>query len=96
MRETTKAVAVPHSRVLSGLNGNLRFWCSEYTRRDFEAEYFTSFSPVSVLDIRELWVGQSGNSARDYWRQAVDQVLGAFRVSTKVEDLSIVCCFSQL
>ena len=94
MREITKAIAVLYPRILSGLNGN-GFWRSGYTRRNFGEEYFTSFSPVSVLDTRGLLAGQRGNSARGYWRQAVGQVLGAFRVSTKVEDLSIVCCKTE-
>ena len=53
-RGITKAVAMPNLCVLSGPDVNLRFWCFEGTRRKFDAEFFTSFSPISTLRIREL------------------------------------------
>ena len=94
-REITKAVAMRNWCILSGPNGNLRFCCFEGTREDFNAEYFTSFSPISVLDIRELWVGQRGDRTWGVWEQTSDGVLGAFTVLTKVEDLIIVRCKTE-
>ena len=94
-RGVTKAVAMPNACVLSGPNGNLRFWCFEGgARGDFDAEYFTSFSPISVSEIRELWVGQSTMSIfwPKPWEQSVTGICGAFGVLTKVEDLTIVGC----
>ena len=96
MRGITKAVAMPNSCVLSGPGGNLRLRCSEGTRDNFDAEFFTSFSPISVLEIRELWVGQWASSYSDPparpWEQTAAGVRSAFKVLTKVEDLNIVNC----
>ena len=87
---------MPESCILSGPNGNLRLRCSAGTRRDFNAEYFTSFSPISVLDIRELWFGRSTKTYFDNdtkpLRQTCARVRGAFEVLTKVEDLTIIRC----
>ena len=99
----TKAVAMPNSCVLSGPNGNLRFRWFDGTRTNFDAEFFTSFSPISILQITELWVGQKTESCpRDYprdkstpWKQAVPGVRGAFEVLTKVECLTIVSCETE-
>ena len=93
-RGITKAVAMPISCILSGPGGNLRFWCFKGTREDFDAEFFTSFSPISVSEIRELWVGQRTNSYSSPrpWKQTVAGVRGAFGVLAKVEDLTIVSC----
>lgn len=90
-REITKAAAMPNSCILSGPNGNLRFWSFDLTRGRFDAWYFTSFSPIFVLEIRELWVGQNG-ATRAPWNQTVAGARGAFGVLTKVEDLTIVSC----
>ena len=93
-RGITKAVAMPISCILSGPGGNLRFWCFRGTRENFDAEFFTSFSPISVSEIRELWVGhrdRSSTSPRP-WEQTPAGVRGAFGVLTKVEDLTIVNC----
>ena len=95
MTGITKAVAMPNSCILSGPNGDLRVWCIDRTRGDFDAEYFCSFSPIPVLDTRELWVGQRGDSTRGPWRQTADGVFGAFKVLSKVEDLTIVSCETE-
>ena len=96
MRGITKAVAMPNSCVLSGPGGNLRLWCFNGTRGDFDAEFFTSFSPISVLEIRELWVGQwasyYSNSPKQPWKQTAAGVRSAFKVLAKVENLTIVNC----
>ena len=94
-RGITKGIAVPYSCILSGPNGNLRFWFFDEIREDFTAEYFTSLSPISVLDIRELWVGQRGDTAGRPWEQTAERVLGAFKALTKVEDLAIVRCETE-
>ena len=94
MRGITKAVAMPNSCIFSGPNGNLRFWCFG-DRGNFNAEFFTSFSPISVSQIRELWVGrgtESLYSANQPWIPTTAGVRGAFEVLTKVEDLTIVSC----
>ena len=98
-RGITKAVAMPNSCVLSGPNGTLRFWCFEGARTNFDAGFFTSFSPISVLQITELWAGQRtqfyfGNKSRP-WKQTATRVRGAFEVLTKVEDLTIVSCETE-
>ena len=90
---------MPGSSFLSGPNGTLRFWCFEGTRRNFDAEFLTSFSPISVLQITELWVGQRtesyfGSKSRP-WKQTTTGVRGAFEVLTKVEDLTIVSCETE-
>jgi hypothetical protein len=96
MRGITKAVATPNSCVFSGPNGNLRFWCFDGARKDFDGEFFSSFSPISISEIRELWVGQRTESYsskhRRPWKQTAARVHGAFGVLTKVEDLTIVSC----
>ena len=87
---------MPNSCILSGPNGNLRFWCFEGTREIFDAEFFTLFSPISPLEIRELWVGRNTKSYFSEnskpWKQTAAGVRGAFEVLTKVEDLTIVSC----
>ena len=97
MRGITKAVAMPHSCILSGPNGNLRFWCFRENRENFDAEFLTSFAPISVSGIRELWVGSTTESyfGRLPWKQTVAGVRGAFGVLTKVEDLTIVSCETE-
>jgi hypothetical protein len=96
MRGITKAVATPNSCVLSGPNGNLRFWWSYKVPENFDAEFFTPFSPISVFEIRELLVGAMieayPGAPRRRWKQTTAHVHGAFRVLTKVEDLTIVDC----
>ena len=97
-REITKAVAMPKSCILSGPNGNLRFWCFHGNRENFDAEFFTLFSPISALEIRELWVGQSTESYPSDskpWKQTAAGVRSAFEVLTKVEDLTIVSCETE-
>jgi len=56
-------------------------------RRDFNAEFFSSFSPISVSGIKELWTGP--------WKQTAAEIHGAFGVLTKVEDLTIVRCETE-
>ena len=90
-REITKAVAMPNSCDFSGPNGDLRFIWSDEARGSFNGRYFTSLSPVFVLDIRELLVGQN-TTAGSPWKQTVAGARGAFSVLTKVEDLTIVNC----
>jgi len=96
-RGITKAVAMPHSCILSGPNGNLRFWCFFENRNDFDAEFFTSFAPISVSGIKELWIGSTIESypGRIPWKQTATGVRGAFEVLTKVEDLTIVSCETE-
>jgi hypothetical protein len=98
-RGITKAVAMPHSCILSGPNGNLRFWCFDEVRKYLDAEFFTSFSPIKALQITELWVGKSADghfyARRTPWKQTVDGVIRAFKVLTKVEDLTIVGCETE-
>jgi len=98
-RGITKAVAVPNSCILSGPNGNLRIWCLEEARGNFDAEVFTSFSLISVLQIRELWVGRNimshAGTTRKFWEPTAAGVYGAFGVLTKVEDLTLVNCQTQ-
>jgi len=54
----TKAVVTPNVCTFSGPNGNLRLCCFEESCGNFNAVFFPSLSPISVLQIRELWVGQ--------------------------------------
>ena len=56
-RGITRAVAMPNACVLSGPNGCLRFWFFQGNCNNFDAGYFTSLSPISVSEIRELLVG---------------------------------------
>ena len=96
MREITKVAAMPNSCILSGPNGNLRFRCFDESREKFNAEFFTSFSPISTLDIRELWVGPGTGSYSGPWEQTGPEVRSAFEVLTKVEDLTLVSCKTGL
>ena len=91
-RGITKAIAMPNSCVFSGPNGNIRFWCFQGNRTEFNAEFFTSFSPLPVLEIRELWVTGDKHSP---WKQTNSGVLSAFKVLTKVEDLTTVSCKTE-
>lgn len=95
-RGITKAVATPNSCIFSGPNGTIRFWCFAGARENFDGEFFTSFSPISVSEIKELLVGARTESffgtRRRPWRQTVARVRGAFAVLTKVGDLTIVSC----
>ena len=88
----TKAVAMPSSCILSGPNGILRFRCSN-ARASLDAEFFTWFTPISVLEIRELWVAQKAadrfGSIR-CWNPSVAGIYSAFGTLMKVEDLTIV------
>ena len=63
---------------------------------NLDAHFFTSFFPVSVLQIRELWIGgrtrSRFNSGRIPWEQTVAGLRGAFGVLTSVECLTIACC----
>ena len=94
MRGITKAVAMPNSCVLSGPNGHIGFWCFQENRRHFDADFLTSFSPISVSGIRELWVGAGDESrfGRIPWGQTSASLRGAFETLTEVEDLTIVSC----
>jgi hypothetical protein len=92
MRGITKAVAIQNSCVFSGPNGNLRFFCFDGTRDNFDAEFFTSFSPISISEIRELLVGKRPGARSGPWEQTAARVHGAFGVLTKVEDLTVVSC----
>ena len=91
-RGITKAVAMPNSCILSGPGGNLRFRCLLENRASFNAKFFTSFSPISTSEIRELWVGAHAEFGSDIWGQTAARVRGAFGVLPKVEDLTIVNC----
>ena len=97
MRGITKAVAMPHSCILSGPNGNLRFWCFHENRNNFDAEFLTSFAPISVSGIRDLWIGSTTVSFFDRvpWKLTAAGIRGAFGVLTKVEDLTIVSCETE-
>ena len=96
MRGITKAVATPNSCIFSGPNGTLRIWCFGGTRENFDAEFFTLFSPIPVTEIKELLVGVRFEpffgAPRSHWKQTVARVRGVFAVLTKVEDLTIVSC----
>ena len=92
MRGITKAVAMPNSCIFSGPNGDLKFWCFHENHDNFDAEFFTSFSPISISDIRELWVGKGPHRP---WEQAAAEIQGVFGVLTKVEDLTIVDCKTE-
>ena len=92
MRGITKAVAMRNSCVLSGPNGHLRLFFFDETRDNFDREFFTSLSPISVLEIRELWVGQEITRNGRPLGQTTAGARGAFGVLTKVEDLSMVNC----
>jgi len=85
---------MPNSCTFSGPNGNLSFWCFDGTRENLVADYFTSFSPISISQTRELWVGQrietSSNVPKKPWKQTTAQIRGAFEVLAKVEDLTII------
>jgi len=98
-RGITKAIAMPNSCILSGPNGNLRFWCFEEVRGNFDAGFFTLFSPISTSEIRELWVGQRTEfyfgDSKDPWKQTIAGVRGVFEVLTKVEDLTVVNCETE-
>ena len=80
-REITKAVAMPNLCIFLGPNGNLRFWCFSGICDWFNVEFFTLFSPVSVLEIRELWVGRNPparyNGSTRPWIQTLCGILGA-------------------
>ena len=70
-----------------------RFWWSQKTRESIDAHFFISFFPVSLLHIRELWIGHGRRtrpgSAR---KRAAAGLRGAFEVLTDLEDLTIVRC----
>jgi len=92
-RGITKATAMPNSCILSGPNGNLRFYSFERIPGEtFDAGFFTLF-PISILEVRELWVGQSARGSP--WDQTTTGVCSAFRVLKKVEDLTIVNCETE-
>ena len=92
MRGIMKAVATQNSCVFSGPNGDLRFFCFNGTRDNFDVEFFTSFFPIPISEIRELLVGKRPNTHPGPWKQTAARVYGAFRMLTKVEDLMIVSC----
>ena len=94
MTGIAKAVAIPSSCILSGPNGTIRFYCPDLTRDRFNAEFFTSFSPIFVMEIKELWVGEyhtsyEGTSYRP-WAPTATDVHSALAALTRVEDLIIV------
>lgn len=96
-RGITNAEAMPNSCILSGPNGRLRFRCSRGDRDNFDANFFTFFSPTPAFEIRELSVGarvELGNG-RKAWEQTVAQVRGAFGALVKLEDLTIVNCQTE-
>ena len=95
MRGITKAVATPNSCIFSGPNGNLRFWCFDGVRENFDGEFFSSFSPIPVSEIKELLVGANKSyygTPRRRWEQTAARVRSAFGVLKKMEDLTIVSC----
>ena len=89
MRGITKAAVMRNSCVLSGPNGTLRF-SFDGTRDNFDAEYFTLLSPISVLQIRELWVGQDAFGSGRPLGQTPAGVHDALWVLMEVENLNIV------
>jgi len=92
----TKAVVMEGSCTFSGPSGNLSFRWFQGIREHIDARFFTSFSPVSVLQIRELWIGQRTvyrfSNKRTSWKQTAAGLRGAFEVLTDVEGLTIVYC----
>ena len=95
-RGITKAIAMPNSCILSGPNGYLRLWSTRNDHDDFNAGFFTSFPPIPVPEIRELWVGQAFQSDGMPWKQTTVGIVGAFGVLPKVEDLILVGCDTKL
>ena len=95
-RGITKAVVIQNSCNFSGPSGNLRFRWFQRACGDIDALSFTSFSPISVLQIRELWIGQRTvhrlSNNRTSWKQTAAGLRGSFGVLTDVEGLTIVCC----
>ena len=95
-RGMTKAVVMQSSCTFSGPSGNLSFWWFEGTRENVDAHFFTSFFPISVRQIRELWIGQRTvsyfRSDRTSWEHTAAGLREAFEVLPNVEDLSIVGC----
>ena len=94
MRGIIKAVATAAWCSLAGPNGKLTLSCCNVAREKFDTDFFTSFSPISISQIRELWVGQKayGGIKGWTWRQTAVEIHGVFAVLTKVEDLTIVNC----
>ena len=96
MTGITKVVAMPDSCVFSGPNGNLGFWCFEGTRGNLDTDFFTSFPPITVSQIKELLVGRGtpsySTTTHGPWKQTITWARGAFEVLTKVEDLTMVSC----
>ena len=92
-RGITKAVAIGGSCTFSGPSGNLSFWWSREIRESVDAHFFTSFFPVSLLQIRELLIGH-GRWTRfgRAWKRVAAGLRGAFEVLTDLEGLTIVHC----
>jgi len=88
MRGITKAVAVPSLCAYSGPNGTLRLQRPEI----FDSNYFTSYSPISVLHIKELVVGAVLNAP---WKHAITGICDTFKVLSELEDLTIVSCVAK-
>jgi len=51
-------VAMEGSCIFSAPSGNLNFQWFQGTCEDTDTHFFTSFTRISVLQIREPWVGQ--------------------------------------
>jgi len=95
-RGITKAIVMEGSCTFSGPSGNLSFGWLGGTCEGINNHFFTSFSPISVLQVRELWVGQrttyGSSNNRTPSKQTAAGLRGAFEVLTGVEGLTIACC----
>ena len=93
MRGIAKAVVMPRSCILSGPNGYLRFCTPQENCDNFNAELFT-LSPITTSGIRKLWVGAA--AIRAFRKETAACIRGVFEVLTKVEDLTILSCKTEL
>ena len=95
MRGITKAVVMPGSCTFSGLSGNLSFRWLQGTCENINTHFFTSFSPITVLQIRELWIEKRTvygfDNERTSWKQSAAGLPGVFGALTDVEGLTVVC-----
>jgi len=95
-RGITKAMVMEGSCTFSGPSGNLSFPWFYGIRENLDAHFFTSVFPVSVLQIREFWIGERTRSRFNIDRIPCEKTAaglrGAFEVLTNVEYLTLTCC----
>ena len=100
-RGITKAVVMEGSCTFSRPSGKLSIRLFQETRQDIDAHFFTLFSPISTLQIREFWIGQRttygpSNNHTTSWKQTATGLRRTFEVLTYVEGLTIVRCKMEL